>query len=763
MSSLVRGDKPVFEARRQPAARRPVGHVAILGTLVGLLLLPCVRLEAQETSPLTGFSPDSSRRQLQFEQRLQNSISPDRIRQHLKWLSSRPHLPGSEGTRLTVEYLQKTLESYGIATETVRYDAYLPAPVSVSLDLLEPVFESVQTTEDRIEADPYTETVELHPGWSGYSPSGEAVGQVVYGHFGSEKDLQRLVDQGIDLEGKILLLRNFSTGEGRKVHNAERFGAAGVVLYTDPAEDGFPFGDVYPEGNWRPPSSIMRRSVNFLPYGGDPLSPGWASKPGARRLQPEDVPLPRIPVLPVSYRSAERILSLMGGPMAPEDWQGALPLNYKMGPGPAKLRLRTEMDNRDRPMLNVLGRLEGASEPERWVVVGNHHDAWIYGAGDPSSGTAALLELARVLASMAEDGLRPERTLIFAFWDAEEMLLGGSTEWVEDHEDELLEKLVACINMDSAVFNTDRPLSVSAHPLLHELFRDVSRDVSDPRTGESAFTVWRDLQNRYRQVPGVDGWGEFFDPDEELQEPWIFESPSDDAAPFFYYLGLPASDMYYGADYGMYHSIYENFHWMETVVDPTFEYHVLMAQIQGLAALRLANATLLPLDFANEARYWELAYGDLQQVCGNRDQAIPRLQEALDLLETWELEATALAHEVRLLLDDEPASQLSADLLRLNEQLNQLARDFFRPEPPPEIPSQRNLFSGSSFDFEQVSGGTLPGLRFALDRGDLARAEQEADLYLEALQHRVDGLRAIRSAVQALRTGARSPLKEGGP
>ncbi|MGB5341429.1 MAG: M28 family peptidase [Thermoanaerobaculia bacterium] len=737
--------------------------VTILAALLVLVFPTVGRPEAQETDPFAGFSPGAASRQLEIERLLRTSISPDRIREHLKWLSSRPHLPGSEGTRLTVQYLQETLESYGIPTETVRYDAFLPAPVSVSLELLEPVAESIQTTEDRIAADPYTQTVDLHPGWSGYSPSGEAVGQVVFGNFGSEEDLQRLVDLGVDLQGKILLLRNFSTGEGRKVRNAERFGAAGVVLYTDPAEDGFPYGDVYPEGNWRPPSSIMRRSIGFFPFSGDPLSPGWASTPGARRLRPEEVGLPRIPVLPVSYRSAERILSLLAGPVAPDDWQGALPLTYKIGPGPAKLRIRTEMDNRDRPMLNVLGRLEGSSEPERWIVVGNHHDAWIYGAGDPSSGTAALLELVRVLASMAEDGLRPERTLIFAFWDAEEMLLGGSTEWVEDHEDELLEKLVACINMDSAVFNTDRPLSVAAHPLLHELFREVSRDVSDPRTGESAFNVWRDLQNQYRKVPGVDGWGEFFDPNKELQEPWIFESPSDDAAPFFYYLGLPASDMYYGADYGMYHSIYENFHWMETVVDTTFEYHGLMAQIQGLASLRLANATLLPLDFVNEAHYWKLAYEDLRLVAEARDQTVPHLKGALDLLDSWEKEATALRQEIQLLLEDDLASLPAADLRALNEQLNQLTRNFHRLEPPLENPSQRNLFSGSSYEFENVSGGTLPGLRFALDRGDLDRAEQEAELYVEALQCRVDGLRTIRSAVKALLSGERSVSEGLGP
>jgi len=749
--------------RAVAAQRRPAGVLLSLVTIIAapltLSLCGLERLDAQEASPLAGFSPSASSRQVEIEQRLQSSISTKRIREHLKWLSSRPHLPGSEGTRLTVEYLQEQLESFGIPTETVQYDAYLPAPVSVSLELVEPVLESISTTEDRIDADPYTEVTDLHPGWSGYSPSGEATGQVVYGHFGSGKDLQRLVNLGIELEGKILLLRNFGTGEGRKVANAQRFGAAGVVLYTDPAEDGYPFGDVYPDGNWRPPSSIMRRSINFLPFGGDPLSPGWASKPGARRLQPEDVPLPRIPVLPVSYRSAERILSLLQGPVAPDDWQGALPLTYKIGPGPAKLKLRTEMDNRDRPILNVIGRLEGSSEPDQWVLLGNHHDAWIYGAGDPSSGTAALLELARVVASMAQEGIRPDRTLIFAFWDAEEMLLGGSTEWVEDHEEELLEKLVACINMDSAVFNPDRPLSVSAHPLLHELFRDASRQVPDPRTGKSTFDVWRDLQNRFRQVPGVDGWGEFFDPSQELSEPWIFESPYDDAAPFFYYLGLPASDMYYGADYGMYHSIYENFHWMETVVDPTFEYHGVMAQLQGLVALRLANATLLQLDFANEAHYWKLAYQDLHQVAEARDQAVPLLQQALQVLDSWEEEAEALDLEMKLLLEDDLASVPSAQLVDLNQRINRATRDFRRLEPHPEIPAQRNLFSGSSFDFENVSGGTLPGLRFALDRGDLARAESEAGLYVEALRRRLEGLRRIRSTVRALHSGER-PLSE---
>ena len=713
-----------------------------------LALVPIAAAGEPEPVVLEGFSPESSAWQQQCEALLEDLLSPQKMEEHLEHLADRPHLAGSEGTRRVVDYLHRQLSSFGFETETVRYDGYLPAPVSVSVELVEPVVESLPTTEDRVADDPFTEDVAAHPGWNGYSPSGEAVGHVVYAHFGSERDLEKLLDLGVDLRGKILLMRYFGTGAGRKIRNAERFGAAAVVLYSDPAEDGYPYGEVYPWGNWRPAGAIMRRSIIFLPYEGDPLSPGWASRPGAKRLRPEDVALPGIPVLSISYRSAQRLLDLLAGPVAPPEWQGRLPVTYRIGPGPAKLRVRTEMDNRDRPILNVIGRLEGQAEPDQWVIVSNHHDAWIFGAGDPSSGTAALLELARGLGELAKRECRPRRTVIVAFWDAEEMLLGGSTEWVEDLEEELLEKAVAAINMDSAVFNPDRPLSVAAHPVLHRLFREVTRNVRDPRTGRSTFDVWRDLQNRYREVPGVDGWGEFFDPGRELTEPWVFEAPYDDAAPFYNYLALPSSDMYYGADYGMYHSIYENIHWMKTVVDPTFEYHSVMAQIQGLVAMRLANAELLPLDFAEEARYWRRAYRDLEAVASNRGQKVPGIQEALGLIGRWESEAEAWRHDAQRFL---AGAESPPDLAEVNLEINRRARDFLRPTGRPEAPNERNLFYGSSYDFAGVSGSTLPGIRFNLDRGRVEEAEREAALYLEAIRRRVQGVVKLRQEMREVR------------
>ncbi len=706
---------------------------------------------------LRGFSTAGARAERALEQRIRTDLSAARIEAHLRWLTGRPHRAGSEGARLTAEYLRRELASYGFESETVRYDAYLPAPISVSLELLEPAREKLPTTEARIASDPFTRDAERHPGWSGYAPSGEASGEVVYAHFGSEAALAFLEASGVELEGKVLLTRYFGTDTGRKIANAERFGAAAVVLYADPAEDGYPFGDVYPKGNWRPAGSIMRRSLIFLPYSGDPLSPGFASSPGSERLRPEQVALPRIPVLPVSYATAQRILALLGGPVAPADWQGALPVTYHLGPGPARLRVRTEMDNRDRPMWNVVGRLAGDRDADQWVLLGNHHDAWIYGAGDPSSGTAALLELARVLGELAREGVRPRRTLILAFWDAEEMLLGGSTEWVEDHAPELLEKAVAYVNMDSAVFNPERPLSVSAHAALHGLFREVAREVADPRTGLSTFEVWRDLQNRYRRVPSVDGWGEFFDPERKLEEPWIFGLPYDDAAPFFYELALPASDMYYGADYGMYHSLYENFHWMKTLVDPRFAYHRVMAQLQGFVALRLANAELVPLDWAEEARWWRRAYRQLGEVAAARGQRVAHLVEALALIDAWEAEAEAIQRDAaELLADPERLAAAVPQLPGLNRLLYGASRDFHRPAGRPEMPMDGNLFAGSSHDFEAVSGSTLPGIRFNLDRGRLEEAEREAELYLAALRRRLATLGRIRAALEAL-----APLEQG--
>ncbi len=696
----------------------------------------------QSNDSIAGFLQTSSARQLDYEMKMKSTLKPENAERLLKELTSRPHRAGTEGARITAQYIMEQLKSYGLSAEIQTYQAYLTAPVSTSVEMLAPKQESIPTTEDPIEGDPFTDFVKDHPGWNGYSPSGEATGEVVYAHHGSENDLEQIRKMGIDFKGKILLMRYFGTGEGTKVRNAERAGAAGVLLYSDPKEDGYRYGDVYPKGNWRPPGAIMRRSIIPLWYDGDPLSPGWASVKGAKRLRPENLELPKIPVLPISYRSAQKILEFLEGPMAPHHMQGELPLPYKLGPGPAKLRMKTVMDNGDRPILNVLSRIEGEKYPDQWIIAGNHHDAWIFGAGDPSSGTASLLEFARGLGELIKQGYRPQRTIILAFWDAEEMLLGGSTEYVEQYKEELLRKAVACINMDSSVFNTERPLSVNAHPVLHRLFREVTQNIKDPKTEKSMFEVWRDLQNQFRETPSVDGWGYFFNPTQELKEPWIFESPSDDAAPFFYQLALPASDMYYGADYGMYHSIYENFHWMKTVVDPTFEYHIAMALVQGFVVLRIANADLLQLDYAGEAKYWRMAYRSLRETAGKQNVEVPMLRDALTEIDLWEKEAFALDREKSAWLRKAPSIIPDQRLEEFNRKYFLASRNFYRPEGFSGSKLDRNLWSGSD--------GLLPGLEGALIRQDAEQLKEEASLYLTAIKKRVATLRQLRAELAKL-------------
>jgi N-acetylated-alpha-linked acidic dipeptidase len=696
--------------------------------LIAIVIFSFVTLTfAADSKSLDGFSPEAATDQLEFEKLLKDNISPEQIEQHLEWLTSFPHRAGTPGSKKTADYIFEHLKQYGFEVEMVRYEGYLPDLVSTEIRLTQPVQETVSVFEDKIEGDPFTEFVNEHPGWNGFSPSGEAEGQIVYAHHGSREDIETLKKFGIDLKGKILLMRYFGTGEGRKVRNAQEAGAAAVVLYADPAEDGFKYGDVYPKGNWRPPGGIMRRSIVNLPYSGDPLSPGIASKPGAKRLSADSVALPKIPVLPISYRSAERILKLLEGPVAPYSWQGALGLTYKVGPGPAQVYLKTVMNNRDLPMWNVVARMNGSAHPDQWVILGNHHDAWIFGAGDPSSGTASLLTLAEALGKMSKAGKRPKRTLILTFWDAEEMLLGGSTEWTEDRANDLLEKAVAYINMDSAVFNVDRPLSVSSHPVLHSLFRAVSHDIQDPRSKRSLFEEWTELQNQYRKIPGVDGWGEFFNPDQTLTEPYLFEAPNDDAAPFFNFLALPCSDMYYGADYGMYHSIYENFHWMKTVVDPTFGYHKLMTELQGIVGMRLANADLVQLDYSTEAHYWRLAYQDLQKSTKETEHETLRIQEAFGLIDQWEQEAKGLLADQSKFLKG--ASNKKADVATISQMIYRISRDFYYADGIGGDITDRNLFYGS--------GGYLTGLRSK-------DATKWANIYIEALKKRINSIQTLR-------------------
>ena len=730
-----------------------------------------------------GFTETAWDQESEIESQYASLLDPTRISRTHRELTREPHRAGTEGARRVVQYIKQEAGKAGFKPEIAEYQFYNSHPGPRSIELTAPIKKPLSLAEDRIPGDPFSERAADHLGFCAYSGSGTAEGDVVYVGQGTVAEFRALKERGVSLEGRVALMRYFGEGEGRKVLRAQGEGAVAAILYADPLEDGFVQGPVYPQGDWRPPGSIMRRSLVDTPYEGDPLSPGWAALPGAKRLEPQKVEgLPRIPVLPISYRDAALILAHLGGPAAPEPMQGglrkepvALPPGrgprsrrpaapapkdvtlvdaYHLGPGPARIRLAVRMEPRTDTIRNVLVRIPGREEPESWVILSNHHDAWIYGAGDPSSGTAALLETLRAFGRMKALGWQPRRTIVVAFWDAEEMNLGGSTEWAEDNAEILRRKGTAVINMDSAVFNGERPLYVGASPCLHRLFREVAADVPGPDGKESLFAAWVRLQNSARELGSVDAFEIRGSPSEPLTDPQIDDVPlGDDQTPFVEFLALPGSDMYYGADYGMYHSLYENRHWMETVVDPQFRHHRVMAEFQGRLGLRLATAPLLPLEPAGTAAAWDRAFGDLRARVAER-QASPRLLRPVErALKRFRDAARAFARErdETLTVESWPLRPIPDRLASISREIAETEKAFFSEGGLPGDRWHRGLWVAPPRSVPGLTEERLPGLRWPLELDQEGVLLSQVSLYTQALDeatshlHRAQGLLTITS------------------
>ena len=709
--------------------------------------------------PPLGFTETAWGEQRRLERMFSARLDGRRIARTLDALAAGAHRAGTEGGRRVVLHVRKEIQNAGFDAELVTYLFYNSHPGPRSIQLMEPEQRVLSLSEDRVPGDRFTDTAEDHRGFVAYSGSGTVEGKVVYVGQGRVSDFAALDENGITLRGRIALMRYFGAGEGAKVIRAQKRGAVGVVLYADPLEDGFVHGPVYPEGNWRPEGAIMRRSIIATPYGGDPLSPGWASVADARRLDPTGLEgLPRIPVLPISSRDAAGVLSHTGGPDAPQEMQGGIVLDgerliYRLGPGPARLRLSVRMKNRTDTIRNLIVRIPGVEEPNAWVLLGNHHDAWIYGAGDPSSGTAADLEILRALGDLKRRGWRPRRTLIFAFWDAEEMNLGGSTEWAEEHADELRRKGVAMINMDSAVFNGERPLYVAASPCLHRLFREVAGDVPSPAGEGSLSDRWLELQNSMRGRSSVDGFSADYDPSAPFEEPYIDPIPiGDDQTPFVEFLALPGSDMYYGTDYGMHHSIYENSHWMKTIVDPDFEHHRVMAEFHGLLGLRLAMAPVLPLDPAATADAWRdgmIALEHRAEEKGLTPRIFRTVRRSLKRFRRAARDFSAARDDV---LSRAPWRSWGAPprLVAVNRQLAAVDRSFFQADGLPGYPLSRNLWTVSPTPVPGQSDWRLPGLRWPLEQGREAALANQVEIYSLALDEATAHLHRAQAILETL-------------
>ncbi len=657
---------------------------------------------------LPGFSKAGSERQLEVEDELFIRLDTTITGRHFRYLTEEPHAPGSERNRQLAEYVRDRFVEYGLEdVRLIEYNVYLPQPRQTSVMMLEPHEYEPTLKEDGYSVDKDSFASEVGMTYMSMSASGDVTAPVIYAHSGNPEDYDWLVEQGIDPRGKIAIVR-YSVPysyRGFKAWEAERRGVKALIVYSDPMEDGYAKGEVFPEGPWGPASHIQRGAISYdFIVPGDPLTPGWASTEEARRIQKEEArSIPGIIAVPMSWRDAKPILENLGGPVVPLSWQGGLPITYHVGPGPAKLRVKVEMDEVVRPIQVVVGSIRGSAEPDRLVVLGNHRDAWVYGGVDPSSGTATQLELARVLGEMARHGKRPRRTIVLADWDAEEVHLTGSTEWGEQFADVLSKGAIAYLNVDMATNGPD--FNASAVASLNPLVLSVANDVIDPNSRRSILQTWR---TRVTEDTKLNAETNLID--NEL-------GSGSDYTVFLNFLGIPIVDMAFSGPYGVYHSQYDNFYWVTHFGDPGFRYMTAMAEVWGRLALRLANAEIYPYDFALYAR-------KVQEFLNKLDEQ-KEVQDHLDLstaeraVDSWAEKAQELHTAVSRSLDTAtPLERFEP----LNEVLLQLERHFLLEEGIPDRPWFKHALYAPRYSYAAM---TFPGVQEAVDNQDWERARRE--------------------------------------
>jgi len=564
-------------------------HMSVL-IFVGLLAVTL--LNGAGAEPLMGFAGERSQEQRALESRFDAALDPADLREWMKHLSARPHHVGSEWGEQNVRYLADLFRSWGYETRIETFDVLFPTPKLRSLKMIEPVPYAALLDEPAIAEDATSaQKDEQLPTYNAFSIDGDVTGELVYVNYGVPEDYEELEQRGIDVEGKIVIARYGKSWRGIKPKVAAEKGAVGCIIYSDPRDDGYFVGDVYPTGGYRGSAGAQRGSVADMPlYPGDPLTPGEGATADAERRPIDEAPtLTRIPVLPISYADAQPLLKAMGGPVAPASWRGALPLTYHLGPGPAKVHLLLEFDWSLAPARNVIAVLPGRTEPDRWIIRGNHHDAWVNGAADPVAGLVAMMAEAKAVGMLARAGWRPRRTIVFAAWDAEEPGLLGSVEWAEAHAEELRAKAVTYINTDGYGRGF---LEMGGSHTLEKFMNQVARDVNDPYVDLS-------LAERRRAATMVRGNDEDRKEAREREDLRLAALGSgSDFTPFLQHLGIASLNLGFGGEghYGQYHSIYDSFDHFTRFMDPDFRYGVALARTAGRATLRLAEADVLPFE-----------------------------------------------------------------------------------------------------------------------------------------------------------------------
>ena len=541
-------------------------------------------LTSARAQSVLGFKKENSAQQLELEANYESMLSTDNLDTWMKRMAARPHYVGTDYGKENAEWIAAQFKSWGYDTKIERFDILFPYPKTRILELTGPTQYEAKLASVPVEGDPYTDQgAELLPSYNAFSTDGDVEAELVFVNYGVPKDYEELEKLGIDVKGKIVIAKYYGSWRGIKPKLAAENGAIGCIIYSDPADDGFVRGDVYPAGPFKNKTGVQRGSVMDMPlYPGDVLTPGYGATKDAKRLDRNEAPtITKIPVLPISYEDALPLLEAIKGPVAPASWRGGLPVTYHIGPGPAKVHLKVEFEWELKPAYNVIATMKGSQYPDQWVLRGNHHDAWVHGASDPVSGMVALMEEARVIGELARAGKPPKRTLVYAAWDAEEPGLIGSTEWVEQHREELRKKAVAYINTDG---NGRGFLSAGGSHTLQAMVAEVAGIVTDPQKGVSVKErkVSRQLLNG--------GQDEF--------NLYALGSGSD-YTPFIQHAGIASLNLGYGGEDegGEYHTIYDTYSHYKRFKDPEFLYGIALANTAGRIVLRLANTDVLPFEF----------------------------------------------------------------------------------------------------------------------------------------------------------------------
>jgi N-acetylated-alpha-linked acidic dipeptidase len=671
-------------------------------------------------SSLFGFR--EARAELSAESRFLAVPDAKRAEEHLRILTQAPHIAGSPEDKATAEYVAGKFREAGLDTEIVEYRVWFNYPLEISVDLTAPAGVVMHgPSREHVDGDPFQDDPRVITPYNGMSPSGDVEAEVVYANYGSPEDFQKLAQMNIDVRGKIVLVRYGQNFRGVKTFIAQERGAAGVIIYSDPADDGWKRGDKYPQGPWRPDTGAQRGSVGYMfQFPGDPTTPGMAavpSLPDSKRTPPEQsAQMPKIPTTPLSYADAWPILEHLAGPESPREWQGALPFTYHVGAGPARVKIHLKQDYQYRTIWDVIGRVRGSELPNEWVVSGNHRDAWVYGAVDPNSGTAAMLEAVHGVGELLKSGWKPKRTIVFGSWDAEEEGLIGSTEWGEQHAEEL-KQATAYFNVDVAV--SGPKFGASSVPSLKPFLRDVTKAVPSPQGG-TVYDAWHKLNQ-----PG----NESFNPQETASS--TFRPPATQARPdvsvgdlgsgsdytvFLQHLGVPSTDIGSTGAYGVYHSVFDNFNWFKKFGDPQFVYVQQMARVYGLEAVRMADADVLPFDYEEYgkeiAAYIDGAKKKAESKFGNRG---PDFSPAVEAAKHFE-EAGA-----KILSKERKPPQ---DAGKLNRALRDAERALLLPDGLPNRPWYRHAIYAPG-QYTGYTAVVIPGVNEAIDAGDQELTRQQ--------------------------------------